>query len=208
MQGKLAETTCAGFTARLASSAPVPGGGGAAALMGALSASLCAMAAGLTRGKKKYESLRASLDEAVQRANTLRESQLALIDADAEAFMPLAKAYAMPREDPDYAATMRRVSLEACAAPMEMLRLCVETAELLERLLRGVSPLLVSDLGCAAAACRAAIECAAMNVWVNTKTLRGDAQARELDRQVREIREDCLPRLEAVVAAVRERLVD
>jgi len=114
----------------------------------------------------------------------------------------------MPRDDPDYAATMRRFSLEACAAPVEMLRLCAGTTELLERLLPDVSPLLVSDLGCAAAACRAAIDCASMNVWVNTRTLRGDAQAQELERRVREIREDCLPRIEAVSTAVRGKLVN
>ena len=207
MTEKLIGKSCEAFTEQLASTAPVPGGGGAAALMGALSAALCAMAANLTRGRKKYADAYEMLTAAAERAEALRSAQLAQIDADAAAFEPLSRAYSMPKDDPAYAETMRRVSLDACAAPLEMLRLCSQTVELLEQLLHDASPLLISDVGCGAAACRAAADCAAMNVWVNTKGLKGDEQAEALDRETEALRADCVARAEAVARAVTERLI-
>ena len=89
---------------------------------------------------------------------------------------------------------------------MEMLRRCGETAELLEELRSQVSPLLLSDLGCAAALCRAAMEAAAMNVWVNTRSLRGDGEAETLNAETRRLLDRALPGLDRLVRDVREQL--
>ena len=206
MDERLAQRSCEEFTALLASSAPTPGGGGAAALMGALSASLCSMAAHLSRNKTCCAAWAQSLAEIAELAEGLRCAQLEQIDADAEAFAPLARAYRLPKDDPETAAVMETALLGACSAPLAMLRLCVQTIPLLERLLEQASPLMLSDVGCAAESCRAALECAAMNLWVNTASL-PEERVRDMEQECGAARADALPRIEAVSTAVREKLV-
>lgn len=191
----LTELTGAEFTARLASKAPVPGGGGAAALCGALGAALCAMAARLSAGRD------ARLEELAGRADALRAALLALVDADAEGFAPLSAAYAIPREAPGRTEALREATLTACRAPMEMLRRGAETVELLEELHTLCKSLLLSDVGCAASLARAAMESAALNVFVNTRAL-PEADALPLEAEADALLADCLPRAEAVAAAV------
>ena len=202
----LIQSSCADFASALASDAPTPGGGGAAAFCGVLAASLGAMAARLSAPRKKTEEERAALQERIQIADALRQRLLSLIDWDAVCFAPLSKAYALPKEDPERKEKLRAASLTACSAPMEMLRCCGETAELLDALLAGVSPLLVSDVGCAAALCHGALEAAAMNVWVNTRSLPGDGDAERLNAETRRILDRALPLTEKVAAQVREKL--
>lgn len=205
MNEKLIEKSCAVFSAELASPAPVPGGGGAAALLGALSAALCAMAATLSRSRAKEPAAEA-LEQIAARAEALRLQGLALIDADAEAFLPLSRAYSLPKDAPGRADTLRRLSMEAAGTPLAMLRLCGETAELLEELMEKASSLLLSDVGCAASVCRAAAECAAMNVWVNTRGYRDDPEASAFERETDGLLAGILRRTEAVANTVRERL--
>ena len=69
-----------------------------------------------------------------------------------------------------------------------------------------VSPLLLSDIGCAAALCHGALEAAAMNVWVNTKGLPGDAQAESLNAETRRILDRTLPLTAEITARVRGKL--
>lgn len=196
------------FTEALSSTAPTPGGGGAAALMGALAASLGRMASQLSVGKKTEPGRLERLREIAERCETLRRSFLEQIDADEAAFLPLSQAYRLPKETPGWAETLRRASLDACAAAEEMLRLCAKTAALLTRLREQVSPLLLSDVGCAAAACRAALLCAAMNVYVNTRGYPGDAEAQRLDSAAERALLESLPQLEDVELRVLMQLRD
>lgn len=202
----LIRKSCADFAAALASDAPVPGGGGAAALCGVLAAALGAMAARISAPRKKTEPERAALEDSVQIADALRQRLLSLVDWDALGFEPLSRAYALPKEDPERKEKLRAASLAACAAPMEMLHCCCETAELLEKLPALVSPLLLSDVGCAAALCQGALEAAAMNVWVNTRSLPGDPEAAGLNAETRRILDRALPLTETVAALVRAML--
>lgn len=195
------------FTAALASSAPTPGGGGAAALCGALAAALCAMASRLTAGRKKYADRAQELGRIVTDADALRERLLTLIGEDAENFAPLANAYSLPKDDPATAGTLRRATLNACRAPMEMLRCACETIELLERARELSSPLLLSDVGCGASLARAAAECAAINVRVNTRSLPGDPESMVLEEEVGRLAAEYLPRAEAVSASVTRLLL-
>ena len=190
------------FTEALASSAPTPGGGGAAALMGSLAASLGAMAARLSAGKKACAENAAALDGITADCEALRLDFLRQIDADAAAFLPLAAAYRIPREEPNRAETLRRASLDACAAAAEMLHLCTRTAELLTRLKAMASRLMLSDVGCAAAACRAALLCAAYNVFVNTRAYPEDAEAQRLNALAETALEQGLALLEEIEVGV------
>ena len=207
MAGKLSGKSCEVFTDELASTAPVPGGGSVTALLGALSAALCAMAAKLSCTRAKEPSVREALAEAGERAERLRRRQLEEIDADAEAFLPLAGAYALPKDTPGRAETLLRLSLRASEVPLEMLRLCGDTVQLLEQLQVSASSLLLSDVGCAAAVCRAAVDCAAMNVFVNTRAYRSEPRAREYEREAQALHEALSRRADAVARAVREGLV-
>ena len=207
MEKLLSGKTCERFTAELASPVPVPGGGGVTALLGALSAALCAMAANITRARAEDPAVGEALADAAERAEVLRRRLISLIDADAEAFLPLSRAYGLPKDAPGRAETLRRLSLQASEVPLEMLRLCGDVAQLLEQLLTGASRLLLSDVGCAAAVCRAAVECAAMNVRVNTRALRDDAQAREYERETETLYGELTRRADAVANSVRESLM-
>ena len=208
MEELLSGKSCERFTSELASPAPVPGGGSVTALLAALSASLCAMAATLSRPRAKDPAVGEALAQAGERADKLRQRALALIDADAEAFLPLSRAYGLPKDAPGRDQTLRQLTLRAAQAPLEMLRLCGDVTQLLELLLHGASTLLLSDVGCAAAVCRSAVDCAAMNVFVNTRMFRDDTLAREYEREAETLRRELLRRADAVADSVRESLVN
>ena len=107
----------------------------------------------------------------------LRTTLLALIDADAAGFLPLQRAYAIPKDDPGRAARLADAAHTACLAPLAMLEHCEQVALLLPAALSTASPLLRSDVGCAAALCSAAAEAAELNVLVNTGLLAPDDRA-------------------------------
>ena len=192
------DQTLLNFTEALASDAPTPGGGGAAAVMGALGAALGAMAARLSAGRKSCAENADELTRTVERCEALRLRFLNEIEADAAAFLPLAAAYKIPKETPGRQETLRRASLDACSAAMEMLRLCAATAALLARLKDCASPLLLSDVGCSAAACRAALLSASYNVFVNTKPYADDGEAQGLSAAAKALLQEALPKLEDV----------
>ena len=200
------DLTLSDFTAQLASAQPAPGGGGAAALTGALAASLTAMAANVTAANPRYAERSDALRALIDACETQRTTLLALIDADAAGFLPLQRAYAIPKDDPTRAARLADAAHTACLAPLAMLEHCEQVALLLPAALSTASPLLRSDVGCAAALCRAAAEAAAMNVFVNTGLLTPD------ERTVTEARaehlratvvQSCTQTADAVFAALR-----
>lgn len=195
------------FAEALASASPTPGGGGAAALAGALAVSLCAMASRLTAGRAKYADRAESLQRIIARSDELRVRMLRLIDEDADGFAPLAAAYSLPKGDHEAKAALRAATLGACEAPMEMLRCAAAAVELLEEALGLASPLLLSDVGCGASLAGASLECAAMNVLVNTRSLTGDAEGSHFQSEALRIRDTYLPRAGAVASSVAERLV-
>lgn len=192
MADKLAENSIVSFTDALASKAPVPGGGGAAALAGALGVALCNMAGNISANEK-----RAGLYALNEKSEALREKLLQLIDEDAENFEPLSKAYSKPKSDPDYAETMRRVTLDACKSPMDIMRCCCEAVELLEKTKALCSKMLLSDIACGASICKSALESASFNVFVNTKTL-NDADAKPINDEADAMLREYIPRAQRI----------
>lgn len=179
------------FLADLASSAPTPGGGGAAALCGALAIALGNMVGNLTLGKKKYAEVQEDIAALNAKAEALRADFLALIDADAAAFEPLSKAYGIPKDDPARGEVMEAALLAAVQPPLEIMRKCVKALELIAEYAAKGSALAVSDAGCAAAITRAACEAAALNVFVNTKPMRDREKAGEINREANELLQQC-----------------
>ena len=169
---KLIDKTVAAFTEELASPAPVPGGGGASALAAAIGVSLGDMVGELTVGKKKYANVEEEIQSLMARAQALRIRFLELVDADAAAFAPLAKAYGIPKEDPNRAQIMEEALKTACSVPMDIMRACAEAIDIIEEFAAKGSRLAVSDAGCGAILCKAAMQAAALNVFINTKSMK------------------------------------
>lgn len=201
-----ADWPCRAFAEALASDAPAPGGGGAAALVGAIGTALGGMVASLTLGRPRYAAVEQEMQALQERCTRLRQALLDQIAEDEAGFLPLARAYRLPKSDPQRAAALEQGAAHACAVPLEIMKLAAESVEILEILAEKGSKMLLSDAGCGAALCRAALEAAALNVFVNTKGMHDRAAAAALNAQAQELLEEALPRAEKIYAAVRAAL--
>ena len=180
---KMIEKTVTAFTEELASPAPVPGGGGASALAGAIGISLGDMVGELTTGKKKYADVEEDIQVLMQRAQALRVKLLGFVDGDAEAFAPLAKAYGIPKDDPTRDAVMESALQVACSVPMDILRTCADAIDIIGEFAAKGSRLAVSDAGCGAILCKAAMQAASLNIYINTKSMKDRALAQALEAE-------------------------
>ena len=202
MSEKLMNASCTEFAAALAAKESVPGGGGAAAYVGALGVALCSMVGNFTTGKKKYADVEEDVQRMLAEGEAIRLRLIDLVDADAAAFFPLSQAYGIPKEDPTRAETLEKCTKDALAAPLEMMRQICAAIELLEEMGEKGSRMLISDVGCGALLCRAALEAASMNVFINTKSLTDRAYADEVDAECDAMLADYCPRAEKVAAEV------
>jgi len=183
---KLLQSNIAEFTELLASPAPVPGGGGASALVGAIGASLADMVGELTVGKKKYADVEPQLRALMARAQDLRVRLLQCVEKDADAFEPLSRAYAIPKDDPGRDAAMERCLRAAAEAPLEIFDLCCKAIELQREFAEKGSRLVASDAATGAALCAGALYGAAVNVKVNTKLMKDRSYAEAVNAHIDE----------------------
>ena len=195
------------FLDELSSGAPVPGGGGASALMGALSASLCSMVANLTTGKKKYAEYQQDIERILVDAAKLRDDAAELIKKDAEVFEPLSKAYSIPKEQEGRDEILEDALRKAAEVPYQMVEKAKEISLIIEELALKGSRLAISDVGVAASACRALATGASMNVYINTKLMKDRAFAEELNRKtddlVKEVSSRCDEAYNKVLGGLR-----
>lgn len=202
--------TIAAFSEALASGAPTPGGGGACALAGALGAALGSMVCALTSGKRRYADVEEDIRRIASRMEALRQRLLALIDADAEAFLPLSRAYGMPRGTQQERAArdtvMEAALLRAAQPPLDIMEVCAEAVALHAELGEKGSALAISDVGVGAALSRAALQGASLNVFTNTRLLRDRQRAAALDARAQALLGEALPEADRAVAAVMARL--
>ncbi len=173
--------SCRKFVEVLASDAPAPGGGGAAALVGAIGTALGNMVGSLTVGKKKYAAVEAEIIELKAKCDALQKELLDQVEADEINFVPLAKAYGIPKDNPDRAQILEEATLVACSTPMKIMELCCQAIEYIAVFAEKGSRLAVSDAGCAAACCKAGLQAASLNVFINTKTLKNREVADEMN---------------------------
>ncbi len=194
------------FAAASASKAPVPGGGGVSAMCGALSASLAEMVTHLTAGKKRYAQYEEEIQAIMKQAEELRVQLLECIEKDAEAFEPLARAYAMDKNAEGYAEKMEACLHEAAKPPFMILEYCTKVIELDERLAVIGSKLAVSDAGTSVMLAHGAMYGAYLNVRVNTRLMKDTAYAREVEGRAEALLEEYAERAMNCFSAVRERL--
>ena len=180
---KLAELKTAEFVDLLASDAPAPGGGSAAALEGALGAALTAMVCSLTIGKKKYAEFEELAAEAQKKAAGLKARFVDVMDRDTDAFNVVSAAFGMPKAtDEEKAARSAAIQkgLEGCTkTPFEMMELAAETLELTASILGKSNDSAASDLGVSALSLRAAIQGAWLNVLINIGSLKNKELAED-----------------------------
>jgi formiminotetrahydrofolate cyclodeaminase len=178
------------FLDELASKAPTPGGGSAAAVMGAQSAALTSMVCNLTIGKPKYAEVEAEMQALLERSEALREKLIGMIKADVDVFDRLMATYGLPKETEEEkmarSAAIQVVLKEATEVPLACARACAEAIEL-SRIAADKGNLgVISDAGVAVMAGYGALKSAALNVYINAGSLKdrdfAEAKLAELER--------------------------
>ena len=202
--------SCERFVEVLASKEPAPGGGGAAALVGAIGCALGNMVGALTVGKPKYAAVQQRVEALNAQARQLQQRLLELVAADARAFEPLAAAYGLPTGTPQERARKAEVMegclRTACEVPLQVMQAASEAIDLCAAYAECGSALALSDAGCGAVTCKAALQAASLNVFVNTASMADRAHARACDARAQQLLDEYCPRADAVFASVRERV--
>ena len=169
------------FVEVLASDAPAPGGGGAAAIVGAIGTALGNMVGSLTVGKKKYADVQDEIIALKAKCDELQTKLLNQVEMDEINFLPLAKAYGIPKDDPNRDKIMEEATIIACSTPMKIMELSCQAIEYIAVFAEKGSRLAVSDAGCGAVCCKAALQAASLNVFINTKFLQNREVAEEMN---------------------------
>lgn len=195
--------TCREFVKVLASDAPAPGGGGAAALVGAIGTALGNMVGSLTVGKKKYADVQDEIIALKAKCDELQKQLLDQVEADEVNFLPLAKAYGIPKDDPTRDKVMEEATIIACSTPMKIMELCCEAIEAIKVFAEKGSRLAVSDAGCGAVCCKAALQSASLNVFINTKSLKNRLVAEEMNKKANDMLDKYCAMADAIFTNVR-----
>lgn len=167
------------FLDDLASKTPTPGGGSAAAIMGAMGAALVSMVCNLTLGKKNYEAVQEDMQAALARAEELRAQLTDMIRADVAAFDAVMGAYGLPKET-DAEKQARSLAIQdalkaATDVPLECARACAEVVRLSRTVAASGNRNVISDAGVAVVAAYGALRSAALNVYVNAGAIKDEA---------------------------------
>jgi len=195
--------SCREFVTVLASDAPAPGGGGAAALVGAIGTALGNMVGSLTVGKKKYAAVEEEIIALKAKCDDLQKQLLDQVEADEINFLPLAKAYGIPKDDPNRDKVMEEATIIACSTPMHIMELCCEAIEAIAVFAAKGSRLAVSDAGCGAVCCKAALQAASLNVFINTKSLKNREVAEEMNAKANGMLDKYCAMADEIFAEVR-----
>ena len=175
------------FLDELSSNKLVPGGGSASSLVAAVGISLGSMVGNLALGKKKYESLRPEIESVIVKSEKLKLEFEVLIEKDAQACEPLAKAFKLPTSTPEEISHKEKVmetALEqACTVPLEIMKKTIEAIELHDQLSKLGIRTAISDIGVGVAFCKAALEGASLSIFINTKLMKNDGNSARLNEE-------------------------
>ena len=201
--------SCEEFVDILASKEPAPGGGGASALVGAVGTALGNIVGSLTVGKKKYAAVQEDILALKAKADALQKEFIDLVAKDAEAFVPVSKAYGMPTETEEQKAEKARVmeaALDtACSVPMTIMEKCCEAIQLHKEFAAKGSALAISDVGCGVVCCKAALMGASLNVFINTKSMANREKAEALNKKAEDMLATYTAMADEIYADVRAR---
>jgi len=201
-----AETPINEFCDQLASSAPVPGGGGAAAMAGAMGAALGCMVCRLTIGKPKYKEAEGEIRSALDELEALRSAMLGLVDGDAAGFGPLSAAWSLPADDPTRAEKLEAALHAACDVPTAVIGASVKTIGILAEVAEIGVKSAISDVGVGVELCKAAILASKQNIFINAALMKDEDFAAELRIQNYLTEAHILPIAERALKTVAERV--
>ena len=198
------------FLDELASSAATPGGGSAAAIMGALGAALVSMVCNLTIGKKNYAEVEPEMRSVLHDAEGLRQRLADMVAEDIAAFNGLMAAYGMPKLT-DEDKTLRGAAIQhalraATEAPLACARACADVIALSMRAAEVGNRNVISDAGVGALAAQAALRSAALNVDINVPSLHDAAFAQTCRDQIAALLASSVPLSERAIALVKSKL--
>lgn len=206
----ITDSTIETFLDELASAAPTPGGGSAAAIMGAMGAALVAMVCNLTIGKKGYEQHDAEMRDVLAQCEARRQRLTAMVAEDVAAFDSLMAAYKLPKASDDEKAArstaIQSALQRATQVPLDCAKECAEVVRLSGRAAEVGNQNVISDAGVGVLAAWAALRSAVLNVNINAPSLkdRGFAEAKLAETQA--LLAECGPLSEQIHARVQARL--
>jgi len=187
----ITDKSCKEFLEDLSSAAPVPGGGGVSAIVGAMGVALGSMVANLTYGKKKYADVQENIVIILNRAENLRDELTVLVEKDAEVFEPLSKAYGLPKETDEEKKykeeTLEKALKAACGVPLEIMQKAIEVMDIHDELVVIGTRIAVSDIGVGVLFCKSALMGASLNVFINTKLMKDRAFAEEMNQKTEDM---------------------
>ena len=205
----ITDSTIEKFLDELASAAPTPGGGSAAAIMGAMGAALVAMVCNLTIGKKGYEQHDAEMRDVLGECEALRVQLTAMVADDVAAFDALMAGYKLPKasdeEKAARSAAIQKATVGAAEPPIQVGRVAMRIVALADEMVEPANPNVLSDVGVAAATARAALSGSITNITVNAAFLTDDDVSRGLLDRVGEL-ERAMEQADDVAARIVERL--
>lgn len=198
------------FLDELASKASTPGGGSAAAIMGAMGAALASMVCNLTLGKKGYEAVEGEMQALLEKCEALRAKLTDMVRADVEVFDQVMAAYGMPKETDEQKAKRSEAIQTALKAatdvPLACARTCAEVIELCKPVAEQGNKNVISDAGVAVLAAQAALRSAALNVYINVPGIKDKTFAEDRAAQLDAILKGSDTLTEEIYAIVKGRL--
>ncbi|HOJ12725.1 MAG TPA: cyclodeaminase/cyclohydrolase family protein [Clostridiales bacterium] len=207
----MAHKSCKEFVNILASKEPVPGGGGASALVGSIGMALGSMVGNLTLGKKKYENYQDDIKNILEKAKNLQQELLELVEKDAEVFEPLSKAYGLPKNTEEEKgkrdAIMEEALKIACSVPLEIMRTSLKAIELHEELAVKGTKLAISDVGVGVLFCKAALMGASLNVFINTKLMKDREYAVKINNEAKNMLEEGISKADKIYISIEAEML-
>ena len=198
------------FLDELASKASTPGGGSAAAIMGAMGAALASMVCNLTLGKKGYESVEGEMQALLEKSEALRAKLTDMVRADVEVFDQVMAAYGMPKETDEQKAKRSEAIQTALKAatdvPLACARTCAEVIDLCKPVAEQGNKNVISDAGVAVLAAQAALRSAALNVYINVPGIKDKTFTEDRAAQLDVILKGSDTLTEEIYAIVKGRL--
>lgn len=208
---KLIEATCKEFLEKLASEAPTPGGGGAAALVGATAGALSSMVANLTIGKVNFTEVEPEVKTLCAQADTLRSELLDLVEQDAAVFGSFMACYKLPKgteqEKQARLEAIHSAAKQAATVPMNIARCAAKVLTIADRLATIGNPNVITDATCSALLARAAMRCAFYNVYINLNLTKDEIFNETLLQEIAELKKFALTAEENVLTATDKVLV-
>ena len=197
------------FLDDLASAAPTPGGGSAAAFTAAEAAALTAMVARLTIGKKKYAAVEAQMQDLAEQADALRGKLSAAIAEDSAAFEAVMQAYRLPKADEGQvsqrAAAIHMATMEAARVPLETAEMTLDVMRLAQQAAAQGNSNAITDAWSAAVLAHAAISCAGANVRINLAALGEDQEAEKIQNRLDKVDREAGDLLKVIRENIKDR---